>query len=601
MSTLSGNSKLPPIKYTSKDFASIKQELITYAKTYYPDTYKDFNDASFGSLLLDMTAYVGDVLSFYLDYQANETYLDTAIETKNLLKLAKQLGFKNKMAASSAGKVAVYIQIPADTAGEPDTTLIPTLKQGSTLTSESGASFILAADVDFSRPEIEKIVAAVDDNGVPTSFAFKGYGDVISGLIETEILTVSSYQKFLKLKLSGENISEVLSVVDSEGNEYYEVPYLSHNVIFEPVRNNADDFKKAPFFLRQRLVPRRFITDVDEDGNVVLQFGYGSEASIKANEFPDPAAVVLKRYARNYFSDDSFDPNNMLKTDKFGVVPPAGELLISYRRNDSENLNLGVGSLNRINTPVLVFNSEQLPAPSDVTFIEGSIDVENEEPINGQVEDLTPIEIRTRAIDAYAAQNRAVTRQDYLSLVYRMPTKFGNVKRANIVQDKDSLKRNLNLYVVAEDENGFLESASSTTKENLKTWINNYRMINDSVDILNGNIVNYGIEFRVLGKLNKNPQEILNKCLLALQQEYSEQLFFGVPFYISNVFKILNDLPDVIDTQEVKLVRRIGANYSGVDFDIEEAITEDDRFLVIPEDIVLELKFPALDIFGVVV
>jgi hypothetical protein len=126
-------------------------------------------------------------------------------------------------------------------------------------------------------------------------------------------------------------------------------------------------------------------------------------------------------------------------------------------------------------------------------------------------------------------------------------------------------------------------------------------MINDSVDILDGRITNFGIEFKVLGKLDRNPQDILNKCLIAVQKEYANQLYFGVPLYISNIFKILNDIPDVIDAQEVKIIRKIGTNYSSLDFDVEAAVTEDGRFLNIPEDLVLELKFPTLDITGVVV
>ena len=217
------NKKVKPVKYASKNFEEIKQQLVTYAKTYYPNTYKDFNQASFGSLMLDTVAYVGDMLSFYIDYQSNESFIDSAIETQNLLKLAKQFGYKNPAAFSSTGKCAFYVQVPANADGTQNTDLIPILKEGTTLSSNTGTSFILTSDVDFTKTDTE-IVVADETEGVPTTYAYKAYGDVVSGIIETEILTVDAYQKFLKLTLEAENVTEIISVVDSEGNEYYEVP-----------------------------------------------------------------------------------------------------------------------------------------------------------------------------------------------------------------------------------------------------------------------------------------------------------------------------------------------------------------------------------------
>ena len=273
--------KTKPIRYSSKEFDTIKEQLVNYAKIYYPDTFKDFNAASFGSLMLDTVAYVGDMLSFYIDYQSNEAYVDSAIETKNLLKIAKQFGYKNPAAYTATGKAAFYVQVPASADGTPNTDLIPVLKEGTTLGSTTGGSLILISDVDFSRSDSEVVVAQTNADGVPTSFAFKAYGDVITGIIETETLTVGAYQKFLKLSLTAENITEIISVVDSEGNEYREVPYLSHNVILQPIRNpNKENEDDAPYILRERLSSRRFITEIDDNGTVFLQFGYGSEESL---------------------------------------------------------------------------------------------------------------------------------------------------------------------------------------------------------------------------------------------------------------------------------------------------------------------------------
>jgi len=594
--------KTKPVKYASKEFDTIKEELVNYAKIYYPDTFKDFNDASFGSLMLDTVAYIGDMLSFYIDYQSNESFVDSAIETKNLLKLAKQFGYKNPAAFSATGKAAFYVQVPAGTDGRPNTSLIPILKEGTTLSSNAGTSLILTSDVDFSRSDTEVVVAQTDANGDATSFAYKAYGDVITGIIESEILSVSSYQKFLKLALSAEDITEIISVVDSEGNEYFEVPYLSHNVSLQPVRNpNKAGENDAPYILREKLAARRFITEIDEAGVVYLQFGYGSETSLKNDEYPDPASATLERFARDYYSDDSFDPSVLLKNDKFGVVPPVGDLIVTYRKNENSSVNLPINSIDSITFPILSFTSDDQPSSNIVRTMENSLDVENEEAILGEVNKLDPDEIRIRSINAYSSQNRAVTQQDYISLVYRMPAKFGAVKRANIVQDKDSFKRNLNLYVMSENVDGNLINTSTTIKENLKVWLSQYKMINDTIDILDGQIVNFAIEYKVLGSLEYNQQQILTDCNDAIKQLFSTQLSFGRPFYISDIFKTLNDLDTVVDTQDVTIKQKFGADYSSFSFNIDAATTDDGRFIIIPENVVMELKLPDENIIGVVV
>ena len=250
---------------------------------------------------------------------------------------------------------------------------------------------------------------------------------------------------------------------------------------------------------------------------------------------------------------------------------------------------------------MISFPTNAFPASVNRQFIINSLDVENEEPVLGQVDNLSQEEIRVRAINAYSAQNRAVTKQDYISLIYRMPSKFGAVKRANIVQDKDSFKRNLNMYVLAEDTDGNLTTATSTVKENVKTWISQYKMINDTVDILDGQVVNFYIEYKVLGSLEYNQSEVLERCNTAVKNLFASKLLFGTPFYISEIFKTLNDLDSVVDTQDVEIKQRFGTQYGTYFFDIEGATTPDNRAIIIPENVIMELKFPDQDIIGVVV
>ena len=427
---------------------------------------------------------------------------------------------------------------------------------------------------------------------------------MITGVVETENLTVGQYQKFLRLELEAENITEIISVVDSEGNEYFEVPYLSHNVTLQPIRNpNFQGGDDAPYILREKLAARRFIVEVDENGKTFLQFGFGSENSLKENEYPDPASVAVERYARNYYSDDSFDPSVLLKNDKFGVVPPAGDLVVTVRRNDGESINLPVNSVNSVDSANIVFPTNTTISATNRQFIANSLDVENEEPILGNVENLTQEEIRVRALNAYSAQNRAVTRQDYLSLAYKMPSKFGAVKRVNIVQDKDSFKRNLNMYVISEDTDGNFTTSSSTIKENLKVWLSQYKMINDSIRIKSAYIVNLGIDFDIIVLPNSINDVVLRNCIREIKSYFDISKWqINEPIILSELYVLLSQVEGVQSVKDIKISNKAGLinNYSPNAYDLDGATINGVIYPSI-DPMIFEVKFPDLDIKGRVV
>ena len=256
----------PAINYTARDYNSIKAELVEYAKRYYPDTFRDFNEAGFGSLMLDTVAYTGDILSFYLDYSANESFLDTALEYDNILKLGRQMGFRFGGNPSSFGIASLYIIVPANASGQgPHEDYIPILERGSAFASDGGTRFMLNEDVDFSNPSNEVVVARTNENsGMPTHYAIKSSGQVISGEIRSEIIEVGSFEKFRRIEIDEENLTEVLNVVDSEGHQYYRVDYLSQDVIFQSITNrNTATNEKVPSILKPVVVPRRFVVERD--------------------------------------------------------------------------------------------------------------------------------------------------------------------------------------------------------------------------------------------------------------------------------------------------------------------------------------------------
>lgn len=437
--------KKTPINYTNRDFSTIKEDLVNYAKRNYPDIYKDFNEASFGSLMLDTVAYVGDIASFYLDYQVNESFLDTAVEYRNVERLSRQQGYKFTGSPTSTGIVSFYIVVPANSTGTgPDLRYAPILRRDSQFSSAGGVPYILIDSVNFANPNNEVAVARVNDStGVPITYAIKANGRVISGRLVQETFQVGEYQRFRRLFLSLPRVAEVLSVFDSDGNEYYNVDHLSQDIIYKEVTNRASTNDTVPAILRPFSVPRRFT--VEKDGNLsYLQFGYGSADNLSSQaSVAEPSNVVLEMNGKNYISDLDFDPSRLLETDKFGVVPVNTTLTVKYRVNTADNVNSPVGALNVVENPIFSYNNIRQLTRNLVNQVNRSLEVYNQDPIIGDVSDPTSEELRIRTKDFFATQNRAVTGTDYEAMVYAMPSKFGSVKRCRILRDPDSFKRNL--------------------------------------------------------------------------------------------------------------------------------------------------------------
>ena len=596
------NKKLVPVKYTNRDFETIKSDLVEYAKRYYSDTFKDFSEASFGALMLDTVAYVGDILSFYLDYQANESFIDTAIDYDNVLRHGQALGYKFKQNQSSYGITSFYILIPASTTGlSPDEDYLPVLKRGSKLESTEGTMFTLNDNVSFSGPATETVVARVDpENGLPTYYAIKAKGQVVSGEHRRETIGVGEFQRFIKVRLSNPSITEIISVTDSEGHEYFEVEHLSQNIIYKPVVNRNEDKDYAPAIMKPFVVPRRFTVD-QKSTTTNLQFGYGSDFEISNDSIADPSEVILNVHGKDYMTDNSFDPTKLINTDKFGIAPANTTLLVKYRTNQSNEPNASAGSINTVITPEFEFDNRSALDEDKVLDVIKSVEVINEDPIIGAVTTPDIEELKYRIKSSFASQNRAVTREDYISVIYSMPPKFGSVKRATIIQDTDSFRRrNLNIYVISEDNDRNLIKTNKTIKENVRTWITKHKMINDTIDILDAKIINIGIEFVLVSDIGTNKYDALTLANAALRKYLKRSYYIGEPLLITDIYKTLNNVEGVSDTIDVNVVAKNGTSYSNIEFNIFDNMTPDGRALFIPDDHILEVKFPLEDIKGAV-
>ena len=595
----SKRKNFPLVKYTNRDFESIKESLLDYKKRYYPNISKDQNESSFDDLMMDLVSYVGDQLSFYVDYSVNESFLDTAIEFNNVLKLGKQLGYKFRGNPTSTGIGTFFAIVPANAGGlGPDSAYLFTLKRGSELSSIGGNGFLLNEDIDFANPQNSVVVARVNEStGLPTAYAVKTHGKIISGRMVEEVINVGDFQKFLRLELSGRDISEVVSVVDSEGNEYFEVDYLSQDIIYKAIPNRADTSTTAPSLLRPFVVPRRFMVD-RERTKTFLQFGFGSDRDVISDPLIDPTQVVLDIHGKNYISDVTFDPTNILGTDKLGIAPSNTILRVTYRVNTADNVNAAVNSVTQVVNPIVEFADMNSLNLEVVRGIIDSIEITNEEAIIGDITNPTVQELKLRIFDNFSSQNRAVTSLDYKSFVYAMPPEFGAIKRVNVIQDPDSFKRNLNMYVISEDNDGSLITTNQTIKENLKIWLQQGKMVNDTIDILDAKIINLGIDFVVAGDLEINKYDILNNCISVLRDEISKKEEVGESFSITRIHKRLQKAIGVVDVIKVRIYQKKGGNYSDVRIDIDSLITPDGRFINCPQNVIFEIKYPNQDLRG---
>lgn len=593
-------AKKIPINYTARDYETIKNDLVSLAKKYYPNSYKDFSEAGFGSLMLDSVAYIGDILSFYIDYQANESFFDTASEFGNVIKLAKQLGYRFKGPQSSQGLITFYISVPADSTGlGPNMDYCPIIKKGSVFSSNGGVVFSLTDDVVMSNPDNTIVVGEVDENtGLPLTYIVRAYGKILSGRISKVTANIGSYSKFLKIKVNAENISEIINVEDSQGNRYYEVEYLSQDIIYRSVINRSDTNRYAPNLLKPFNVPRRFV--VERDGkNTFLQFGTGYDSTGNITDaIIDPAKTVLKLHGKDYFTDEEFDPSNLIQSDAFGIVPENTTLEITVRTNTSENTNSGVDTINKITNLLYEFPRLTSLNTEIASSVVNSIEITNEEPIVGYVSTPSIDEVKKYVINSYGSQNRAVTKQDYEALCYKMPPVFGSIKRVKASRDADSFKRNINLHIISEDANGKLIESNSAIKQNIKTWINKSRMINDTIDILDAKIINFGINFEIITELTYDKYDALANAIAQLQIQFSRIRDIGEPLFITDIYTALKKAEGVLDVSDVSVVVKTGGLYSDYAINITDSLSPDGRYVIIPDDAIFEIKYPEEDIKG---
>lgn len=590
---------LPDTNYSNLTFEEIKNRLVTRAKTYYPDSYKDFNKSSFGSMMIDMAAMIGEQLNFYTQFVANENFLETSRTSEGLTSAARNNGIEIFNKYTSVGEIKVYSRVPADaTLSGPDRTYSHTLLKGMVVTSDSGARYTTVRDVVFNLSRQNYVSDEFTGEGSNTTYyIYEATVPVISGESKVITVDVGTYQKFLKVEIRDTSITEVISVLDESGNEYYQVENLSQDVVYREISDRDINNPNSPSRLVPIPVPRRF-TVQHEGEKTFLVFGFGSEDNLKIKNIADPSEVALNLSGRNYVSDNSFDPSKLIATDKFGVGPKNTTLTISYRSSNSENSNAAVNSLNRIVSSEILFNDESSLDASVIQYIRNSISCENVEPINGSLSFTTSQEVSETIRAAAGYRGRAVTLQDYVAACYAMPSQFGSIRRASVYRDFNDLKRNLNLYVVSEDTEGNLQVASPALKNNLKKWINSVRMVTDSIDIFDAKILNLGIFFDVVLSTSADQATAVSEIRSKLYNELTLSApQIGEEFSIGNIQKIIGSMQNVNRVNGITITAKSGEGYSEIRYDVKENISPDGGFLYLPENFIWEIK-KELDITG---
>lgn len=583
--------KKPVIKYTNRSFDTIKADLVEHAKRYYPTIYDDFSTPSIGGMLLDSVSYVGDMLSFYLDFQVNESILETSSQYDNVRRLASQMGYNFYGRPSAFGMVDIYIIVPANTIGTgPNTTYIPIMKTGAQFSSENGEVFKLLEDVDFNLPNTPFVPATVDGtSNKPLTFAMKRTAQVKSGNTFTRTVEVGPATRFLQVEVGPSVINEIISVFDSDGREYYQVDNLTQEIIYLNTTNPNATSDNVPQILKPHIASRRFIMEQNEE-TTYLRFGYGSDNELETNGIVSPSDKILKLTGKNHITDTGFDPGKFLNTNKFGVAPANTTLTITYSSNLTAINNLAVGSLNNFLEAEFEFPNSTTQSGADFFTVRQSVEVSNPMAITQNSNYPTIEEIKYRAYAKYSSQNRTVTKTDYESFAYQMPPSLGSIKRVSIVNDPSATNKKMIMYVISENNSGDLVKTNDTVKNNLRTWINKNKMISDKIEIRDTKIINIGFNFSFTVEANYDYLTVLANVKGALADKFSEKLYIGESFYITEIYKIVNRIDGVIDTIYVEPLVFSGGQYSPVNVMVDSLKSPDGTYLKTPKNCILEIK-----------
>tara|TARA_R110002020_G_scaffold64542_1_gene171278 strand:+ start:672 stop:2621 length:1950 start_codon:yes stop_codon:yes gene_type:complete len=553
------------VRYLNKDFTSFKNNLIEFTKIYFPNQYNDFNEASPGMMFIEMASYVGDVLSYYIDNQFKESLLAFAEEKKTIYNMAQSLGYKPKLSTAASVGMEIFQTVPATTSGtgadyttKPDLSYAVSIKAGMEILSDTGVSFVTTEDCNFkfSSSYDPMQVSIYESSGdTPVTYLLKKSVKASSGNITTEYITFNAAEKYKRISLANTDVTEIISVTDSDGNNWHEVPFLAQDTVFTDMENlstNDDELytyaDQAPYLLKLLKTARRFTTFIREDGRTEIRFGAGTSDSPDEEIIPNPDEVGSSLPGSPSYLNTAFDPSNFLKTKAYGQAPSNTQLTIRYRYGGGVNHNVMANSLRQVQVSNVTLDDSGL-STALVTQTRNSIAINNPLPAGGGRGLESVIEVKNNALAYFQAQARAVTKEDYITRVYALPAKYGNVSKAYIVQDtqldsqsganSDSRVINplaLNLYVLGFDAGKRLANVNQAVKENIQTYLTQFRMVTDAVNIKDAFIINVGVKFSLLTKTGYNKEEVVLKAIQKVKDFFNiDKWQIGQPIVLADL------------------------------------------------------------------
>ena len=611
------------ISYINKDFTELRSSLIDYAKTYFPTTYNDFSPASPGMMFMEMAAYVGDVLAFYLDNQLQETYLQYARQTNNLYELAYMFGYKPNVTQVATTYVNFYQQVPALLSGStyiPDFSYALYIEPNSTVTQNTTNKipFLIQDPIDFSvssSGDPTEVTVYEISGATPTKFLLKKSRKAISSTIETAQFQFGTPVQYSTVEINADKIVGILDIIDSgSGDKWYEVDYLGQEMVYDSIKNtNTNDPNLSqysgdtPYILKLEKIQRRFVTRFINSGSLQIQFGAGTANDTDEVIIPNPNNVGIGLPFEQSKLTTAYSPENFLFTKTYGIAPSNTTLVVRYLTGGGAVSNVPANSLTVFTGTATFLNSNLDPTLANTIF--NTLGTTNPLAADGGGDGDSIEEIRQNSSANFASQLRNVTQDDYLVRALSMPANYGVISKAYIEPTKaQSISAGesqsvLDLYVLSYNVNNQLTIASPALKQNLTTYLSQYRMVNDSVNIKDGFIINIGVNFSIIILPNYNSNDVLTKCIVALKDYFAiDKWAINQPIILRNIYILLDAIEGVQTVQNITINNLVGENlgYSKYAYSIPAATANNVIYPSLDPSI-FEVKYPNTDIQGRVV
>lgn len=596
--------------FIAKDFESLRQDLIQNARVFFPDKIEDFSEPSVAGMLVDLMASVGDSLAFYLDHQFRELDPQLAVEPTNIITHLRNAGVKIFGAASSIVDINFTITVPSkQSTGQnyiPDKSTLPVILKNTVVGADNGVQFSTLEDLDFAEEDADGnlvakyVVASVDSSGNPETYKMTATVTSTSGLETIQTFTIdNNHVPFREITLANTDVTMVRNVIDSEGDQYYEVESLSQDTVFVPVDNTDPDKFSVKSNLEILAAPKRFVLTTDPQTRVSkLRFGSGNADSLDDDILPDPSDLSLDLVGRTSTPRFSIDPAALLETQTLGISPKNTTVSVTYRYGGGASHNVGANSIRELADLRIEFRRS--PSPANGLSVRNSLVADNPRKATGGANAPDLETLRGQIVTARTAQGRMVTREDVLARIYTMPSTYGRVFRAAIAENPVNPQATT-LYLLTRDSNGNLDIASDTLKRNLSKYLNEFRLISDAYDILDAQIINFGVKYEVVVANNASKQQVA----LSINNKLSELLrlkFFQIdqPLIIDDITSTILAEDFVIALSDLRVFPRTGniedREYSSSSFPFDRSTKR--GMIFGPPGAMFELKFPEHDIIG---